>query len=362
MAAPRQKFASGMNDGMMCDDQVHCWCCKALIVVPSVDGVPADVFKCGWCGAINPKHGRYSDSAHVPKPEKAESLAKHISTSRIGRCCDRAETCLESALCCHCPDWLVQALCLLIVAFTSGLIASIGVFGVYPVLYSICSSKIMFALNASFAFFLEANIFFNYYTAVFRNAGRVGDFFDLKLVPPARSSFDDFTFCDRCDKPKPPNTHHCSVCNTCVVEMDHHCPYINNCVGRGNLRHFLLFLFWVTVAMLYALPVMGLCVFAHRTQIISVMSYGKALQRHRQDRLIAPFRMIVALASMPTTPFIALLLSVLCLMVLIMVGMLCARHWLLAAHGNTYVGRLKGEKVAEGGTASRLTATESIHL
>lgn len=52
--------------------------------------------------------------------------------------------------------------------------------------------------------------------------------------------------------------------------MDHHCPYINNCVGRGNLRHFLLFLFWVTVAMLYALPVMGLCIYSHRAQIMSV--------------------------------------------------------------------------------------------
>lgn len=62
------------------------------------------------------------------------------------------------------------------------------------------------------------------------------------------------------------------MCNACVVEMDHHCPYINNCVGRGNLRHFLLFLFWVSVAMLYALPVMGICVYSHRAQIMSVRS------------------------------------------------------------------------------------------
>lgn len=27
------------------DEQVHCWCCKALIVVPVVDGGPAAVFK-----------------------------------------------------------------------------------------------------------------------------------------------------------------------------------------------------------------------------------------------------------------------------------------------------------------------------
>lgn len=45
MAAPRPKHSAGMNDAMMCDEQVHCWCCKALIVVPRVDGVPVDVFK-----------------------------------------------------------------------------------------------------------------------------------------------------------------------------------------------------------------------------------------------------------------------------------------------------------------------------
>lgn len=95
---------------------------------------------------------------------------------------------------------------------------------------------------------------------------------------------------------------------------------------------------------------------------VQAMSYGSALRRHRQERLIAPFRMIVALASMPTTPFVALLLTVICLMVLIMVGMLCARHWLLAAHGSTYVGRLKGEKVAEGGALGPTCRGMSMHV
>lgn len=45
MAASRQKHSSSMTDAMTSDEQVHCWCCKALIVVPSVDGVPATVFK-----------------------------------------------------------------------------------------------------------------------------------------------------------------------------------------------------------------------------------------------------------------------------------------------------------------------------
>ncbi len=44
--------------------------------------------------------------------------------------------------------------------------------------------------------------------------------------------------------PKPPRTHHCSVCDTCVLRMDHHCPWIDTCVGARNHTHFFLFLAW----------------------------------------------------------------------------------------------------------------------
>lgn len=33
----------------------------------------------------------------------------------------------------------------------------------------------------------------------------------------------DVVICKKCDSPKPPRTHHCSVCNKCVLKMDHHC-------------------------------------------------------------------------------------------------------------------------------------------
>ncbi|KNC52563.1 palmitoyltransferase PFA4 [Thecamonas trahens ATCC 50062] len=59
-------------------------------------------------------------------------------------------------------------------------------------------------------------------------------------------------YCKKCDAYKPPRTHHCSMCNRCVLKMDHHCPWVNNCVGHNNHKNFMLFLFYVVVAIAYA--------------------------------------------------------------------------------------------------------------
>ena len=57
--------------------------------------------------------------------------------------------------------------------------------------------------------------------------------------------------CKKCINPKPPRTHHCSVCNRCVLKMDHHCPWLNNCVGHRNHRHFFLYMVYTVAGCLY---------------------------------------------------------------------------------------------------------------
>ncbi|XP_033113400.1 palmitoyltransferase ZDHHC16-like [Anneissia japonica] len=79
---------------------------------------------------------------------------------------------------------------------------------------------------------LLVNIIFNYYKGVRTSPG----------CPPVNNSeIGAATICKRCIGPKPARTHHCSVCNKCVLKMDHHCPWLNNCVGHFNHRYFIQF-------------------------------------------------------------------------------------------------------------------------
>ena len=59
--------------------------------------------------------------------------------------------------------------------------------------------------------------------------------------------------CNKCDSIKPPRTHHCSICNRCIIQMDRillidldHCPWIGNCVGHHNRQYFVNFLTYLT--------------------------------------------------------------------------------------------------------------------
>ncbi|XP_026860841.2 palmitoyltransferase ZDHHC16B isoform X3 [Electrophorus electricus] len=85
-------------------------------------------------------------------------------------------------------------------------------------------------------------VVFHYYKAITTSAGH---------PPQEKSDIPTVTICKKCIVPKPARTHHCSVCDKCVLKMDHHCPWLNNCVGHFNHRYFFSFCLYMTVGCIY---------------------------------------------------------------------------------------------------------------
>ena len=168
----------------------------------------------------------------------------------------------------------------LVVAFITTLVTSIILLGAVFVLPATCESLGFWflALNHLITWALSFNVFWNYFSAIFNTPGSVRECLREPFAPgqemPPRC-FDNYRYCEKCKWYKPPTAHHCSICKTCVVEMDHHvslyhprslfldldldlllspqCPFINNCVGKANLRSFILFLSWTIAANLFCI-------------------------------------------------------------------------------------------------------------
>ncbi|XP_042192971.1 palmitoyltransferase ZDHHC16B [Callorhinchus milii] len=85
-------------------------------------------------------------------------------------------------------------------------------------------------------------IVFHYYKAVTSSPG---------YPPQEKTDVPMASICRKCIAPKPARTHHCSICNQCILKMDHHCPWLNNCVGHFNHRYFFSFCLSMTLGCVY---------------------------------------------------------------------------------------------------------------
>ncbi|XP_078421211.1 palmitoyltransferase ZDHHC16B isoform X2 [Cetorhinus maximus] len=85
-------------------------------------------------------------------------------------------------------------------------------------------------------------IVFHYYKAVRTHPGHPAE---------GKSDIPMVSICRKCINPKPARTHHCSICNRCILKMDHHCPWLNNCVGHYNHRYFFSFCLFMTLGCVY---------------------------------------------------------------------------------------------------------------
>jgi len=112
------------------------------------------------------------------------------------------------------------------------------------------------------AVWLTFNVYWNYISTIVTPAGAVPSDYEDPLPRDPESQLDmreekhpdGFKrWCKKCRKPKPPRTHHCTVCRRCVLKMDHHCPWVCNCVGWRNYRTFFLFMAYLWVGCLYVM-------------------------------------------------------------------------------------------------------------
>ncbi|CAG9759656.1 unnamed protein product [Ceutorhynchus assimilis] len=93
-----------------------------------------------------------------------------------------------------------------------------------------------------FGHWILLNIAFNYYMACTVLPG---------YPPEGQLISEAVSICKKCIAPKPPRTHHCSVCNKCILKMDHHCPWLNNCVGFKNHRYFFLYMVYMVIGVCF---------------------------------------------------------------------------------------------------------------
>ena len=138
----------------------------------------------------------------------------------------------------------VSAVCLI------GWVSYTYFFTLCPVVFQAFS--LSWLLCTALGLFILGNILYNYYKVTFSDPGNPKDSypsFDKTLAEATK------TYCDKCEYLKPPRTHHCSICNKCVLRMDHHCPWINNCVGLNNHKYFYLFMVWIILGCVFVVAV-----------------------------------------------------------------------------------------------------------
>ncbi|XKL62210.1 hypothetical protein PGB90_002043 [Kerria lacca] len=93
-----------------------------------------------------------------------------------------------------------------------------------------------------FGNWLMINCIFHYYMGIICDPGHPPEGVFIEEVA---------SVCKKCIQPKPHRTHHCSICNVCILQMDHHCPWLNNCVGHFNRRYFLMFMVYIEISVLF---------------------------------------------------------------------------------------------------------------
>ncbi|XP_015600770.1 probable palmitoyltransferase ZDHHC24 [Cephus cinctus] len=72
------------------------------------------------------------------------------------------------------------------------------------------------------------------------------------IVPMKTDIKSGWRLCALCETMSPPRSWHCTTCDICILKRDHHCIFTGCCVGHFNHRYFLMFVFYLFAATVYA--------------------------------------------------------------------------------------------------------------
>ncbi|XP_012258132.2 probable palmitoyltransferase ZDHHC24 [Athalia rosae] len=133
---------------------------------------------------------------------------------------------------------------------------------------------------------------------------------------------DGWRLCSSCEAFSPPRSWHCSTCNTCILKRDHHCIFTGCCVGHYNHRYFLMFIFYLFAATVYAFVMNNYFIWS-RVQFEFPMSLVK---------VIFPLAIFVFGFDGSIEQFY-LLLYIVTVIGMMFTGVLCIYHFHLAIHG-----------------------------
>nr|XP_027229278.1 palmitoyltransferase ZDHHC16-like [Penaeus vannamei] len=126
-----------------------------------------------------------------------------------------------------------------VITLTSSVVAIVYIIGL-PYYWN--KSPVLTSFLMVLGHWLLINVAFHFYMAARTDPG----------TPPKGILISEaVSVCKKCIAPKPPRTHHCSVCNRCILKMDHHCPWLNNCVGHYNHRYFFMYMVYMTLGTIF---------------------------------------------------------------------------------------------------------------